>query len=106
MGGREVVRMRCLTREEQAILEGSGQPCPCLGLARRAQLYAPPMDDIRLQEVAASGRTADATSLPNRPVISADTNAKPAAGPSSSKMRAPSPPRNASMTGNPLGRIE
>jgi hypothetical protein len=64
------------------------------------------MDAIRLQAVAASGRMADATSLPNRAINSADTYAKPAAGPSSSKIRAPSPPRNASMTGQPLGRME
>lgn len=42
------------------------------------------MDAIRLHAVAASGLIADATSLPNREVNSADTYAKPAAAPSSS----------------------
>lgn len=71
-----------------------------------AQLYAPPMEAIRLHDVAASGRMADATSLPTRETSSDATYAKPAAGPSSSMIRAPSLPRNAPMTGHPLGRIE
>jgi hypothetical protein len=72
----------------------------------RAQLYAPPMAAIRLQDVAASGRIAEAASLPNRAASSAETWVNPAAGPYSSTIRAPWLPRNASITGHPLGRME
>jgi 5-amino-6-(5-phosphoribosylamino)uracil reductase len=68
----------------------------------KAQLYAPPMEAIRLQDVAASGWRAKATSLLNRAISSVEAQAEP----SSSAMRVPSPPRSASITGHPLGRMK
>jgi hypothetical protein len=71
--GREVEWMRRLAGEEEPVLERPGQPCPGLGLARQGAAIRPPMDANRLHDVAASGRTAAATSLPNRAANSADT---------------------------------
>jgi hypothetical protein len=56
------------------------------------------------QDERATGRRPRHTPEPNRPVNSSRAMAAPPSAPAAATALAPSPPKNASMTGRPKGR--